>query len=275
MNDNFINRFACGDSSNLLSQLDSDSIDLIVTSPPYNVGMDYDEYKDDMGISDYHKWLRKMCRKLFRVINPNANIFINIGDIGVSNRDAKGSHKIGERGNFYVVPRHIVVIEEMVRIGCQFLNPIFWSKPSNHKSQFGASARFCGTYPYPANCHVPSQVEYVLHFRKNGRYVKVDREKKEQSIISKERWFEISSQIWSFNGVHDKAHPATFPIELPTRCIEGWSFVGDTVLDPFMGIGTTAFACVNLNRQFIGFDMSQKYCSEAEQRIKEMKNGKR
>ena len=141
------------------------------------------------------------------VLDATNNIFINICDVGVSNRDASGKNKIGSRGNFYVIPHHAVVIREMGQCGAQYLHPIFWKKPSNHSSQFGANARFCGTYPYPRNCHVPSEVEYILHFRKNGVWKKVDKSIKERSRVSKERWLELSSQIWEFNGSKNKNHP--------------------------------------------------------------------
>ena len=257
----------CGDSLALLRELPESSVELVVTSPPYNVGIKYDACADDKPVEDYHNWLREVCGQLFRVIKPNCNIFINICDIGVSNRDAAGEHRIGTRGNFYVVPNHMVVIEEMRRVGAQYLHPIFWKKPSNHSSQFGANARFCGTYPYPRNCHVPSEVEYILHFRKNGIWEKVEKDRKEQSKLTKERWLELSSQVWEFNGTQNKKHPAQFPTELPLRCVEGWSFVGDLVLDPFMGAGNTAIACKMRGRNYLGFDISPAYCQLTRDRL--------
>jgi site-specific DNA-methyltransferase (adenine-specific) len=243
------------------------SIDLIVTSPPYNAKQFYTNYNDNQEFTMYYAWLKAVCKGMYRIIKPNSSIFINICDIGISNGEASGIHKIGNRGNFYVEPTHIVIIGEMISLGAQYLHPIFWKKPSNHNSQFGANARFCGTYPYPKNCHVPSEIEYILHFRKNGIYKKVDRDKKLKSKVSKERWLQLSSQVWEFNGVQRKDHPAPFPLELPLRCIEGWSFIEDLVLDPFVGIGTTALACKKLNRNFIGFDISDEYCRIARQSI--------
>jgi len=265
----FLNKIICGDFLDLSEYIPDNSIDLICTSPPYNINKSYDIYDDNQEFGVYHNWLRLVCNKMFRLIKPNSNIFVNICDIGISNGEAKGKHKIGERGNFYVVPNHIIVIDEMVKLGAQYLNPIIWQKPSNHTSQFGANARFCGTYPYPKNCHIPSETEYILRFRKNGQYEKVEKQKKEKSIVSKERWLELSSQIWTFHGITTKKrnHPTPFPLELPLRCIEGWSFIEDIVLDPFMGTGTTAEACKQLNRNFIGFDISEEYCSIAKSRV--------
>lgn len=270
----FINKIICGDFLDLARDMPDNSIDLIVTSPPYNVKKGYDVYDDDQEFEDYHLWLRSVCREMFRLVKPNSNIFVNISDIGISNGEARGKHRIGERGNFYVVPNHIVVIDEMIREGAQYLNPIIWKKPSNHTSQFGANARFCGTFPYPKNCHIPSQLEYILRFRKNGRYEKVERERKEKSIVTKERWLELSDQLWTFHGVTSKKrdHPTPFPLELPLRCIEGWSFIEDIVLDPFMGTGTTAEAAKNLGRNYVGFDISQEYCDLAMSRL-ESNNG--
>ncbi len=261
-----------GDCLDVMNKISSESVDLIVTSPPYNIGKDYgDDYFDNLDPEEYNKWISHCCVEMFRLIKPNRSIFINISDIGVSNKNATGEHKIGERGNFYVIPNHVVIIEAILKIkNAQYLNPIIWQKPSNHTSQFGANARFCGTYPYPANCHIPSEIEYILHFRKNGKFEKVDKTAKSKSKVSKERWLELSSQIWRFNGVNSmKNHPAQFPRELPIRCIEGWSFYGDTVLDPFMGIGTTGVACKQLGRNFIGVEISKTYLEFAGRRIVE------
>jgi len=263
---NFINKVICGDCIELMQKLPENSIDLIITSPPYNVDKKYSNYNDSRLLSDYHRWLRRASKEMYRVIRPNSNIFINICDVGISNRNAE--ERVGERGNFHVIPNHIVIIDEMVKNGAQYLHPIFWRKISNHTSQFGASARFCGTYPYPANCHVPSETEYILHFRKNGLYKKVDKKIREESKVSKKRWMQLSSQIWEFPGITKrKYHPAEFPIELPSRCIEGWSFIEDTVLDPFMGTGKTAVACIYLNRNYIGFEISPKYCEISKRSI--------
>ena len=263
------NSVVCGEALNLFTHLSEGSIDLIVTSPPYNVGIEYDVYKDSLKVEEYHFWLRQVCQQIFRVLKPNCNAFINICDIGVSNRDAADQHKIGSRGNFYVVPHHTVVIDAMMNAGAQYLHPIFWKKPSNHCAQFGANARFCGTYPYPRNCHVPSEVEYILHFRKNGIWQGVDKSTKEASRLTKERWLQLSGQVWDFNGQRDNQHPAQFPLELPLRCIDGWSFVGDLVLDPFLGAGTTAVAASLRNRKYLGFELSKPYCELAERRIQE------
>jgi modification methylase len=264
----YINSFVCGDCLELFKQIPDNSIDLICTSPPYNLGKSYDSYHDNLPLNEYHDWLRLVCSEMFRVIKGNSNIFINICDAGVSNRDAQGQHKIGERGNFYVIPHHVVVVSHVLTLNnAQYLNPIIWRKPSNCKSQFGVNGRFAGTYPYGGNCHVPSEIEFVLHFRKNGIYQKVSQEKKQKSKLTKERWFEISSQVWEFNGVASKEHPAQFPIEMPLRCIEGWSMYGDIVLDPFMGMGNTAIAAVRTGRSFIGFDISANYCQLAAKRL--------
>jgi DNA modification methylase len=265
-----MNTIVCGDCLELMNRLPQDCVDLILTSPPYNVGKPYDAYNDKRDWADYNEWLRKVCQAMFRVIKPNSSIFVNIADVGISNRDAAGEQRIGNRGNFYVVPNHLVVIGEMLAVGAQYLHPIFWRKPGNCKTEFGGSGRFCGTYPYPKNCHVPSECEYVFHFRKNGLYEKVDKERREQSKVTKERWLQLSSQIWEFHGAPaDKAHPAQFPLELPLRCIEGWSFVGDTVLDPFGGTGTTAVACTQLKRNYVCCDISKEYCEVAKKRLKE------
>lgn len=264
----FANRILCGDAQAILAALPADSFPLIVTSPPYNLRKQYDGYADDLTWPEYHAWLTSVAKAVYRVVCPNGNVFINIVDAGISNREA--STKISERGNFHVIPTHIHVINAMTRAGAQYLHPIFWRKPSTCSSQFGAAGRFCGTYPFPPNCHVPAECEYVLHFRKKGpsRTKAMPRSVKEQSRVSKERWLEISGQIWEFNGVIGrKDHPATFPLELPLRCIEGWSLVGDVVLDPFVGVGTTALAAQMKNRRWVGIDQSPVYCQAAREAL--------
>jgi DNA modification methylase len=157
--DNFLNQIINIDCLEAFKNMPDNSIDLIVTSPPYNLKKPYSNYSDDLPLEEYHGWLCSVCTEMFRVIKPNSNIFINICDAGVSNRDAEGDRKIGERGNFYVIPHHVVVISHMLTLkNAQYLNPIIWRKPSNCKSQFGVNGRFAGTYPYGGNCHVPSEI---------------------------------------------------------------------------------------------------------------------
>lgn len=261
---NIANTIICGDALGVLNGFPADAVPLIVTSPPYNLRKNYDGYDDDLPWPEYHTWLMRIARAMYRVACPNGNIFINIVDAGISNREA--SKRISERGNFHVIPTHVHIIQAMIGAGAQYLHPIFWRKPSSCSSQFGAAGRFCGTYPFPPNCHVPAEIEYILHFRKKGpsRTKSKPRNIKEESRVSKERWLEISGQIWEFNGVIGrKDHPASFPLELPLRCIEGWSLVRDVVLDPFIGAGTTALAAQMKNRRWVGIDQSPAYCQSA------------
>lgn len=263
-----MNRILQGNCVEILETIKTNSIDLIVTSPPYNVKKGYQEYNDDIDLESYYSFLMIVCKELFRIIKPNHHIFVNIADIGISNRDAFGIHKIGNRGNFYVIPHHCKVIDIFQSLGAQVLRTIIWHKPTNCNTQFGGNGRFCGTYPYPRNCHISSELEFIVHFRKNGKYKKVETEIKEASRLTKGRWLELSGQIWKFNGVvNQKEHPAQFPVELPLRCVEGWSMIQDVVLDPFIGFGTTAIACMMRNRQYLGIELSPKYVELANKRI--------
>lgn len=256
-----------GDCRKVLRQMDEESIDLIVTSPPYNAGKDYGFYDDSQAWEDYFEFIAECCVEMYRVIRPNCNIFVNIADVGVSNRDASKEESIGPRGNFQVKPTHCHIVLAMTSIGAQYLHPIMWRKVANCNTQFGAAGRFSGSYPYPNNPHVPSEMEYILHFRKNGLRRRVAAEVKERSRISKERWLELSSQVWEIPGVRQRGHPAQFPLELPTRVIEGWSFWGDTVLDPFAGVGTTGVAATRLGRNFVGVEIGPQWAVKAKHLI--------
>ena len=125
-----LNKIVCGDCLELMHGLPEGSVDLIVTSPPYNLGKPYQGYNDRRDRAEYNEWLRRICREMFRLIKPNSNIFVNIADAGISNRDATGEHRIGNRGNFYVVPNHVTIITEMLAQASQYRNPIFCASPA-------------------------------------------------------------------------------------------------------------------------------------------------
>lgn len=242
-----------------LKNLEEGSIDLIVTSPPYNMGKGYDGYNDNREWGEYLGFLESFCIEAYRVIKPNGHIFVNVADRGISNKDAE--KKVGSRGNFHVFPTHSFIINYFYSLEAHYLNPIIWVKSQGCSTQFGSSGRFSGSYPFPNNCHTPSEFEYILHFRKNGKKVKVSKEIKEKSRLSKDRWYEISSQIWNVNNTRNPKHPAVFPLEIPKRLIEGWSFKGDIVLDPFAGVGNTAIAAKKLERRSLSIEISSYYCS--------------
>ncbi len=257
-----------GDSRLLVEELENDSIGLIVTSPPYYDLVDYGvDYQIGFGqsYSGYVQSLEHVWRCCFEKIKPNRRMCINISDIGISNSVEMSIQQ--PRGNFHLNPLHIEMIRSCIEIGFDYLGTIFWRKISNCNSQFGGNSKFLGSYPYPPNGHISSEVEYILLFRKRGREDKINKTLKEESRLSRTEWEMYFSQIWSFNGEFSKDHPAVFPLELPYRLIKMFSFKGDLVFDPFLGRGTTLKACRMLDRNGIGFELNPNYVKIIEKNV--------
>lgn len=257
-----------GDSRVLINEIENDSVGLIVTSPPYYDLVDYN-VKHQIGFgqsySDYLSSLGYIWEKSFNKLKPNRRMCINVSDIGISNAVEMSSEQ--PRGNFHCIPLHIDIIRCCVDIGFDYLGSIFWRKISNCNSQFSGNSKFLGSYPYPPNGHVLSEVEYILLFRKRGKEMCIDKELKEQSKLSKDEWKLYFSQIWEFNGEYSQDHPAVYPIELPYRLIKMFSLKGDLVFDPFLGRGTTLRACRELERNGIGLELNPNYAKLIEKNV--------
>lgn len=257
-----------GDSRLLMETIVPDSIGLIVTSPPYYNLVDYgvnNQIGYGNSYSAYLLSLEHVWRCCYNVLKPNRRLCINISDIGISNSVEMSSQQ--PRGNFHTLPLHIDIIKTCLDIGYDYLGSIFWRKASNCRSQFGGNPRFLGSYPYPPNGHVSSETEYILLFRKRGKEGFIEKEIKERSRLTKEEWKIYFTQIWEFNGEFSKDHPAVFPLELPYRLIKMYSFIGETVLDPFLGRGTTLKACRELDRNGIGFELNPDYTNIIEKNV--------
>ena len=256
-----VHRLINGDARDL-SFLGDESVHLVVTSPPYWNLKRYNENPEQMGhIQDYEAFLKeleKAWRHVFRVLVPGGRLVCVVGDVCVARR-AFGRH--------LVFPLHADICVICRRIGFDNLNPIIWHKIANASYEVANGSKFLGK-PYEPNAIIKNDMEFILMQRKAGGYRKPSEAQRDASRISKDefnRWFQ---QIWNIPGASTKQHPAPFPLELATRLVRMFSFVGDTVLDPFCGSGTTMVAAFRTGRDSIGVEVDPDYCRMAARHLK-------
>jgi len=252
------------DARRRLGEVASESVHLVVTSPPYWTLKEYRQSEGQLGfIADYEKFLSeldKVWQECRRVLVPGGRLIVVVGDVCLSRRSNGGRHM--------VVPLHASIQEHCRAIGFDNLAPIFWYKIANarHEVENGSSG-FLGK-PYEPNAVVKNDVEYILMQRKYGAYRKPAVSTRILSVISAanhQKWFQ---QIWSdVTGASTRDHPAPFPLELATRLVRMFSFVGDTVLDPFLGTGTTSLASALTGRNSIGIEVDEHYFEMALSRL--------
>jgi len=239
-----------GDSRKM-NEIPDKSIHLIITSPPYWQLKDYGA-KNQIGFNDtyekYINYLNLVWKECFRVLHDGCRLCINIGD-----QFARSVYY----GRYKVIPIRTEIIKFCETIGFDYMGAIIWQKPTTMNTTGGATVM--GSFPYPRNGIIKIDYEFILVFKKPGNPPKVSKELKEKSKLSKEEWNEYFSGHWNFNGEKQIEHLAMFPEELPKRLIKMFSFVGDTVLDPFLGSGTTMLAAKNLNRNSIGYEINKKF----------------
>lgn len=242
-----------------------ESIHLVVTSPPYWTLKNYNLHEDQLGyIADYEQFLReldKVWRRCFKALVPGGRLVCVVGDVCLSRRKNHGVH--------HVVPLHASIQEHCRRIGYVNLAPIIWYKISNANYEVPNGSSFLGK-PYEPNAVIKNDIEYVLMERKGGGYRKPTLNERLLSVISERNhraWFQ---QVWQgVTGASTRQHPAPFPLEIAERLIRMFSFVGDTVLDPFMGTGTTNIAAAKWGRSSIGIEVDPSYFEMARARIRD------
>lgn len=252
-----------------LSALEDQSIHLVVTSPPYWTLKEYNQNAGQLGhVADYEKFVRelnKVWEHCFRVLVPGGRLVCVVGDVCLSRRKNSGRHT--------VVPLHATIQESCRKIGFDNLAPIIWHKIANAQYEAGGGSSFLGK-PYEPNSVIKNDIEFILMERKPGGYRNPDRGAKLLSVISAEyhqKWFQ---QIWEgVTGASTKNHPAPFPLELAERLVRMFSFVGDTVLDPFMGTATTNIAAARWGRNSVGFEIDERYLEYAKNRFEEASFG--
>ena len=216
----------------------------MVTSPPYNVGKEYD---DDLTLDEYRAFIKRVMKEVYRVLVPGGRVCFNLANLG--------------RRPY--LPLHAFLIRDMLEVGFLMRGEVIWDKGS---SASGSTA--WGSWLSAANPTLRDIHEYILVFSK-GTYSRPRVDGREPTITSDE-FLELTKSVWRFPTESAKrvGHPAPFPVELPRRCIQLYTYSGEVVLDPFMGSGATAIAALETQRHYVGFDIDPEYVRLSKSRIK-------
>lgn len=247
-----------GDSRNMV-ELEDKSVHLIITSPPYWQLKDYgasNQIGFDDSYEDYINNLNLVWKECFRTLDDGCRLCINIGD-----QFARSVYY----GRYKIIPIRTEIIKFCETIGFDYMGAIIWQKTTTMNTTGGAT--IMGSFPHPRNGIIKIDYEFILIFKKSGNASIVSREIKEKSRMSKEEWNQYFIGHWNFNGVKQDKHLAMYPEELPKRLIKMFSFVGDTILDPFLGSGTTVLAAKNLDRNSVGFEINKKFLPTIKEKI--------
>ncbi|MDR2644634.1 MAG: site-specific DNA-methyltransferase [Endomicrobium sp.] len=243
---NYLNKIILGSCTNM-KKIPGNSLHLMITSPPYNVSKEYDE---DLSLKEYLELLKESFTEVYRVLVNGGRACINVANLG--------------RKPY--IPLSDYVSKIMIDIGFNMRGEIIWDKASSASPSTAWGSWLSAANPILRDVH-----EYILIFSK-GEY-KRDRTKKElqfkDNTMTKDQFMEWTKSIWVMKAESAKrvGHPAPFPLELPSRLIHLYSFTGDIILDPFMGSGTTAIAAIKAKRNFVGYEINEKYVNLANKRI--------
>ena len=253
-------KLVLGDARDL-SFIDSGTIHLVVTSPPYWTLKRYNEHEAQLGhIQDYEEFLEALAavwHECYRVLVPGGRLVCVVGDVCLSRR-AHGRH--------VVVPLHADICVMCRKIGFDNLNPIIWHKIANASFEVENGSKFLGK-PYEPNAIIKNDIEFILMQRKPGGYRKPTQWQRDRSRLTKKEFDSWFQQFWTLPGESTRNHPAPFPLELATRLVRMFSFVGDTVLDPFCGTGTTMLAAMKCERNSVGVEIDPQYYQAAIRRL--------
>jgi DNA modification methylase len=231
-------------TSEKMEELPDNSIHLMVTSPPYNVGKEYD---GNLTLDEYRAFLKRVWGEINRVLVPGGRACINIANLG--------------RKPY--IPLHAFIVEDMLDLGFLMRGEIIWNKASS-----GSPSTAWGSWLSAKNPTLRDIHEYILVFSK-GMFTRGDSRRK--STISKDEFLEYTKSVWTFAAepAMKVGHPAPFPVELPYRLIQLYTFEEEVVLDPFIGSGQSAIAAIKTKRHYAGYDINKEYVKLAERRIKE------
>jgi site-specific DNA-methyltransferase (adenine-specific) len=247
-----------GDSRQM-SQILDQSVHLVITSPPYWQLKDYGT-EEQIGFHEsyesYINHLNLVWAECKRVLHDGCRLCINIGD-----QFARSVYY----GRYKVIPIHSEIIKFCEVIGFDFMGQIIWQKTTTMNTSGGGAVM--GSFPYPRNGIVKLDFEYILLFKKQGNAPKPTQEQKANAAMTNEEWNTYFNGHWYFNGAKQDKHLAMFPEELPARLIKMFSFPNETVLDPFMGSGTTALVARKLNRNSIGYEINPEFIPMIKEKI--------
>ncbi|MDH5769116.1 MAG: DNA methyltransferase [Nitrospirota bacterium] len=247
-----------GDSRRM-DELKDESVHLIITSPPYWQLKDYGN-GSQIGFNDtyedYINNLNLVWKESYRVLHKGCRLCVNIGD-----QFARSVYY----GRYKVIPIREEIIKFCETIGFDYMGAIIWQKVTTCNTTGGAT--IMGSFPYPRNGIIKLDYEFILIFKKLGDPPKVNREVKEKSKLTLEEWNEYFYGHWNFSGERQDNHLAMFPEELPKRLIKMFSFMEDTVLDPFLGSGTTCLAARKLGRNSVGYEVNEEFLPTIEEKL--------
>lgn len=247
-----------GDSRQM-NLLPDKSVHLVITSPPYWQLKDYGTDNQIGFHESYESYINNLnlvWNECYRVLHHGCRLSINIGD-----QFARSVYY----GRYKVIPIRTEIIKFCETIGFDYMGAIIWRKVTTTNTTGGAS--IMGSFPYPRNGILKIDYEFILIFKKPGNPPKVTKENKELSKMTTEEWNIYFSGHWNFAGAKQDGHIAVFPEGLPARLIKMFAFYGDTVLDPFMGSGTTVLAAKNLGRNSIGYEINPEFVEISKQKL--------
>jgi len=232
-------------SSESMAELPENSVHLMVTSPPYNVGKEYDR---DFTLEEYLEFLGRVWGEVYRVLVPGGRACVNVANLG--------------RKPY--IPLHSYIIQGMLDQGFLMRGEIIWNKAAS-----ASPSTAWGSWRSPANPTLRDVHEYLLIFSKAAFARK--NPGKRPSTISRDEFLEFTKSVWTFPAVSAKSvgHPAPFPVELPHRLIQLYTFEGEVVLDPFMGSGQTGIAALLADRRYVGYEIEAEYVRLAQRRIRQ------
>ncbi len=258
MNRKTKHKIVIGDSRQMIGVPDK-SVQLIITSPPYWQLKDYGN-DNQIGYNDsYEEYINNLnlvWKESYRVLDNGCRLCVNIGD-----QFARSVYY----GRYKVIPIRTEIIKFCENIGFDYMGAIIWQKKTTSNTTGGAS--LMGSYPTPRNGILSIDYEFILIFKKLGTPKIPSKEIKEMSKMTKEEWKTYFAGHWNFGGAKQDGHIAVFPEELPKRLIKMFAFVGDTVLDPFLGSGTTSLAAKNLGRNSIGYEINAEFLPFIKQKL--------
>ena len=244
-----VNKIICGDSEGILKKFPDNFVDIIITSPPYNFGLEYqnDKYKDAIYWQDYFEKLNKIWKECYRVLKPAGRFCVNIQPLFSD-----------------YMPTHHIISKQLLELGLLWKTEILWEK-HNYNCKYTA----WGSWRSPSMPYMKYTWEFVEVFCKESHKKEGDPNKIDITGDEFKKWVYAKWDIVPESNMKRYNHPAMFPEELVARLLKLFSYQDDVVLDPFNGVGTTTLVAYKLRRRYIGIDISEEYCKTAEERLKD------